>query len=131
MVNIQKINTAVNNGYLFIYTFNHGKFYNCFFRRCNSFFGRCLARVHPSHARHNFVFKNYRKGLIMARLSYRGYSLSLKPLRTDNLWQLELEKSGGEIIHTYTIDPKKTLLEVEKFALDEVDKKIEEEKNSH
>jgi hypothetical protein len=67
----------------------------------------------------------------MARLSYRGYNLSLKPLRTDNLWQLELEKSGGEIIHTYTIDPKKTLLEVEKFALDEVDKKIEEEKNSH
>ena len=36
----------------------------------------------------------------MARLSYRGYNLSLKPLRTDNLWQLELEKSGGEIIHT-------------------------------
>ena len=67
----------------------------------------------------------------MARLSYRGYNLSLKPLRADNLWQLELEKSGGEVIHTYTIDPKKTLLEVEKFALNEVDKKIEEEKNSH
>ena len=67
----------------------------------------------------------------MARLSYRGYNLSLKPLRTDNLWQLEIEKSGGEVVHTYTIDPKKTLLEVEKFALDEVDKKIEEEKNSH
>ena len=71
----------------------------------------------------------------MARLSYRGYNLNLKPLRTDKprtdaLWQLELEKSGGEIIHTYTIDPKKTLLEVENFALDEVDKKIHEEINS-
>ena len=67
----------------------------------------------------------------MARLSYKGYTINLRPLKTDNQWQLELEKSGGEIIHTYTIDPKKTLLEVEKFALDEVDKKIEEEKNSH
>jgi len=66
----------------------------------------------------------------MARLTYRGYSLNLKPLRSDNLWQLELEKSGGEILHTYTIDPQKTLLEVEKFALDEVDKKIKEEINS-
>ena len=66
----------------------------------------------------------------MARLSYRGYNLSLKPLRTDNLWQLELEKSGGEIIHTYTISPQKTLLSVEKFAFDQVDKKIEEEINS-
>jgi len=35
-----------------------------------------------------------------------------------------------EVIHTYTIDPKKTLLEVEKFALDEVDEKIKEEINS-
>ena len=45
-------------------------------------------------------------------LSYKGYHISLKPLKTDNLWQLELEKSGGEIVHTYTIDPQKTLLSV-------------------
>ena len=63
-------------------------------------------------------------------LSYKGYNISLKPLKTDNLWQLELERSGGEIVHTYTIDPQKTLFEVEKFALDEVDKKIEEQINS-
>tara|TARA_R100000773_G_scaffold14267_1_gene13049 strand:- start:210 stop:410 length:201 start_codon:yes stop_codon:yes gene_type:complete len=63
----------------------------------------------------------------MARLSYRGYNLSLKPLRTDNLWQLELEKSGGEIVHTYTISPQKTLLSVEKFAFDQVDKKVLEQ----
>ena len=63
----------------------------------------------------------------MARLSYRGYNLSLKPLRTDNLWQLELEKSGGEIVHTYAISPQKTLLSVEKFAFDQVDKKVLEQ----
>ena len=60
-------------------------------------------------------------------LSYKGFNISLKPLKTDNLWQLELEKSGGEIVHTYTIDPQKTLLSVEKFALDEVDKKVLEQ----
>ena len=63
----------------------------------------------------------------MARLSYKGYNISCRPLKTDNLWQLELEKSGGEIVHTYTIDPQKTLLSVEKFALDEVDKKVLEQ----
>ena len=60
-------------------------------------------------------------------LSYKGYNISLRPLKTDNLWQLELEKSGGEIVHTYTISPQKTLLSVEQFALDEVDKKVLEE----
>tara|TARA_R100001509_G_scaffold139188_1_gene93570 strand:+ start:2284 stop:2481 length:198 start_codon:yes stop_codon:yes gene_type:complete len=60
-------------------------------------------------------------------LSYKGYNISLRPLKTDNLWQLELEKNGGEIVHTYTIDPQKTLKSVEDFALDEVDKKVEEE----
>jgi hypothetical protein len=60
-------------------------------------------------------------------LSYKGYFISCRPLKTDNLWQLELEKNGGEILHTYTIDPQKTLFEVEKFALDQVDKKVLEE----
>ena len=60
-------------------------------------------------------------------LSYKGYYISLRPLKTDNLWQLELEKNGGEILHTWTIDPKKTLFEVEQFALTEVDKKVLEE----
>ena len=60
-------------------------------------------------------------------LSYKGYNISCRPLKTDNQWQLELEKNGGEIVHTYTIDPQKTLLSVENFALDEVDKKVLEE----
>jgi len=63
----------------------------------------------------------------MARLSYKGYNISLKPLKTDNQWQLELEKSGGEIVHTYTMNSQKTLLSIEQFAFDEVDKKVLEE----
>tara|TARA_Y100001937_G_scaffold97252_1_gene132415 strand:+ start:689 stop:886 length:198 start_codon:yes stop_codon:yes gene_type:complete len=60
-------------------------------------------------------------------LSYKGYNISCRPLKTDNQWQLELEKNGGEIVHTYTIDPQKTLLSVENFALDEVDKRVAED----
>jgi|TARA_R100000027_G_C2190220_1_gene76681 hypothetical protein len=60
-------------------------------------------------------------------LSYKGYNISLRPLKTDNLWQLELERSGGEVVHTYTIDPQKTLKAVENFALDEVDKRVKED----
>ncbi len=60
-------------------------------------------------------------------LSYKGYYISLRPLKTDNLWQLELEKNGGEVVHTYTMDPQKTLKAVENFALNEVDKKVIEE----
>ena len=63
-------------------------------------------------------------------LSYKGYNISCRPLKTDNQWQLELEKNGGEIVHTYTIDPQKTLLSVENFALDEVDKKVKEVQKS-
>ncbi len=60
-------------------------------------------------------------------LSYKGYNINLRPLKTDNLWQLELEKNGGVVVHTYAMSPQKTLLSVEKFALDEVDKKVIEE----
>lgn len=63
----------------------------------------------------------------MARLSYRGYNISLKPLKTDNLWQLELEKNGGEIVHTYTMESKRTLFSIECFAYGQVDKKIKEQ----
>ena len=63
-------------------------------------------------------------------LSYKGYYISLRPLKTDNQWQLELVKSGGEIVHTYTINPQKTLLSVEQFALDQVDKKVLEVQKS-
>jgi len=86
-----------------------------------------LARVYPSHTRHNFVNESNREGLKMPRLSYKGYTINLKPLKTDNQWQLELEKSGGEIVHTYTMSPQKTLLSIEQFAFDEIDKKIIEE----
>lgn len=60
-------------------------------------------------------------------LSYKGYFISLKPLKTDSLWQLELEKNGGEIVHTYTMDSKRTLFSAECFALGEIDKKVKEQ----
>ena len=63
----------------------------------------------------------------MPSLSYKGYFINCRPLKTDNLWQLEIEKSGREIVHTYTMDPQKTLLSVEKFAMDQIDKKVIEE----
>ena len=66
----------------------------------------------------------------MARMSYRGYNISLRPLRTENLWQLELEKKGGLVIYSYTMNPKKTLGEIEDFAFDEIEKKIQLEINS-
>ena len=63
----------------------------------------------------------------MARLSYKGYNISCKPLKTDNLWQLEIEKNGGEVVHTWAMDPQKTLFSVEQFAMDQIDKKVIEE----
>ncbi|BCV06783.1 MAG: hypothetical protein CM15mV143_070 [Caudoviricetes sp.] len=66
----------------------------------------------------------------MARLSYKGYNISCKPLKTDNLWQLEIEKSGGEVVHTWAMDPQKTLLSVEKFAMDQIDKKVKEDQKT-
>lgn len=61
-------------------------------------------------------------------LSYKGWSINCRPLKdTEGNWQLELEKSGGEIVHTYTIDPQKTLSSIMEFALDQVDKKVIEQ----
>ena len=66
----------------------------------------------------------------MPSLSYKGYFISCRPLKTDNLWQLEIEKSGREIVHTYTMDSQKTLSSVERFAYNEIDKKVLEELKS-
>ena len=48
----------------------------------------------------------------MARLSYKGYTLNLRPLKTDNQWQLEfLKKSGGEInTHLHDEPSKNTFI---------------------
>ena len=86
-----------------------------------------MDRFNPVRGWFTFINSNYSEGLTMARLSYKGYTINLRPLKTDNQWQLELEKSGGEIVHTYTMSPQKTLLSIEQFAFDEIDKKVMEE----
>ena len=85
-----------------------------------------MDRVNPIHARDNFVIKNYRKGLIMARLSYRNWFINCKPLKNESReWQLELEK--GELIHTFTISNKTRLVDVESFAFKKIDGYVDEE----
>tara|TARA_Y100000114_G_scaffold53230_1_gene48568 strand:+ start:832 stop:1101 length:270 start_codon:yes stop_codon:yes gene_type:complete len=88
-----------------------------------------MDRVHPVHIRHNFNVKNYQKGLTMPRLSYKGYLISCKPIKSTNDWQLEIEKSGREIVHTWSINSSKTLKSIENFAFDQIDKKVLEEQN--
>jgi hypothetical protein len=84
-----------------------------------------LARVYPSHTRHNFVIKNYRKGLNMG-LSYRNWFINCKPLKNKARdWQLELEK--GNTIHTFTISNKIKLIDVEYFAYKKIDGYVAEE----
>ena len=59
-------------------------------------------------------------------MKYRGYHINLKPINVDGLWQLELEK--GSFITTRSVSAKKTLGEVEKYAYDQIDKLVEDEK---
>ena len=59
-------------------------------------------------------------------LSYKGYNISLRPLKTDNQWQLELEK--GSFITTRSIGVEMTLGNIEKYAFDQIDKLVEDEK---
>ena len=40
-------------------------------------------------------------------LSYKGYYISLRPLKTDNLWQLELEKVEEKLYTLTQSTPKK------------------------
>ena len=61
----------------------------------------------------------------MPRLSYKGYLISCKPIKSTNDWQLEIEKSGREIVHTWSINPSKTLKSIENFAFDQIDTDID------
>jgi len=63
------------------------------------------------------------------RLTYKGYTLQLIPLKmADGSWQLEIER--GEMVHTYTISKKNsmTLGEIYELALEEIEKLVEEKK---
>tara|TARA_B100001939_G_scaffold260024_1_gene227065 strand:+ start:237 stop:440 length:204 start_codon:yes stop_codon:yes gene_type:complete len=64
-------------------------------------------------------------------MKYRGYYINLKPINVpyyavNDVWQLELEK--GSFITTRSVSAKKTLGEVEKYAYDQIDKLVEDEK---
>ena len=65
----------------------------------------------------------------MARITFRGYSINLRFIRATDVWQLELEK--GEYIKTIPVSLNLTLSSIEDIAFKEIDKLIDEEKNSH
>jgi len=65
----------------------------------------------------------------MARITFRGYSINLRFIRATDVWQLELEK--GNYIKTIAVSRDLTLIAIENIAFKEIDKLIEEEKNSH
>lgn len=58
-------------------------------------------------------------------MRYKGYYINLRPKRTENLWQLELER--GDYITAITVSNKKTLVEIQNIAYDTIDKLTEEE----
>lgn len=61
-------------------------------------------------------------------MKYKGYSINLRPLRgVEGLWQLELEK--GSFITTRSVGVEMTLDDIEKYAYDQIDKLVEDEKN--
>jgi len=59
-------------------------------------------------------------------MKYRGYHINLKPINVDGLWQLELEK--GEFITTRSVGVEMLLTDIEKYAYDQIDKLVEDEK---
>jgi len=64
-------------------------------------------------------------------LSYKGYRINLKPLRSSSIhdttieWQLELER--GNFISSRLVGREMTIKQVEDYAFNEIDKLIEEE----
>jgi|TARA_R100000030_G_C3171764_1_gene103507 hypothetical protein len=65
----------------------------------------------------------------MAKITFRGYSINLRFIKATDVWQLELEK--GEYIKTIAVSRDLTLIAIENIAFKEIDKLIDEEKNSH
>ena len=66
-------------------------------------------------------------------MKYRGYYISLRPIdpmrdpkKGLGLWQLELEK--GSFITTRSVGVEMTLGDIEKYAYDQIDKLVEDEK---
>jgi|5_EtaG_2_1085323.scaffolds.fasta_scaffold67391_1 hypothetical protein len=88
-----------------------------------------MDRVNPVHGWFTFINSNYSEGLTMARLSYKGFRINLKPLRdVKDLWQLEIDR--GDYVTTRSVGTEMTLKAIEDYAFNEIDKIIEEEKKS-
>jgi len=65
----------------------------------------------------------------MARLTYKGYSINLRPLRgVEGLWQLEIER--GNFVTTRRVGVEMSLKEIEQYTFDEIDKLIKKEINT-
>lgn len=62
----------------------------------------------------------------MARLTFKGYSINLRPLRgVEGLWQLEIER--GNFVTVRSVGVEMTLKKIETYAFDEIDKLIKKE----
>jgi hypothetical protein len=64
----------------------------------------------------------------MAKLTFKGYSIILRPLRgVEGLWQLEIDR--GNFVTTRSVGVEMTLKEIEQYAFDQIDLLIKKEKN--
>lgn len=62
----------------------------------------------------------------MAKLSYKGYIINLKPLRdVQDLWQLEIER--GNFVTTRRVGTEMTLKAIEDYAFNQIDLLIKKE----
>lgn len=60
-------------------------------------------------------------------MKYKGYSINCRPLRgVEGLWQLELEK--GSFITTRSVGVEMSIGQIEKYAFEQIDKLVEDEK---
>ena len=56
----------------------------------------------------------------MAKLTFKGYSIILRPLRgVEGLWQLEIDR--GNFVTTRSVGVEMTLKEIEQYAFDQID----------
>tara|TARA_R100000231_G_scaffold139523_1_gene121085 strand:+ start:2022 stop:2219 length:198 start_codon:yes stop_codon:yes gene_type:complete len=62
----------------------------------------------------------------MARLSYKGWYISCRPLRDSKKdWILEIEK--GNVVHSHIMASTMTVGRIENFAYDKIDYYVKEE----
>ena len=65
----------------------------------------------------------------MSKITFRGYRINLRFVKSSDSWQLELEK--GDYIKTLRVSLNLTLSSIEDLAFKEIDKLIKEEQKSY